>query len=140
MAKRDGSSSKKATEAPATANRVDAVGVEQRVVAFAEQLGRVVGTVQAKAEGWLDRDALNAQVLGVRDSAADLLKHLAGTEMAAPARPRPAARGGRAPGEGKSTAPGKSAAPRKPVPPKKPAGSATNNGASGGRSGGGGEM
>ena len=27
--------------------------VEQRLVAFAEQLGRIVGTVQAKAEGWL---------------------------------------------------------------------------------------
>ena len=29
--------------------------VEQRLVAFAEQLGRIVGTVQAKADGWLDR-------------------------------------------------------------------------------------
>ena len=52
--------------------------VEQRVVAFAEQLGRMVGTVQAKAEGWLDRDALKTQISSVRDSAADLLKQLAG--------------------------------------------------------------
>ena len=29
----------------------------ERLVAFAEQLGGLVGTVQAKAEGWLDRSA-----------------------------------------------------------------------------------
>jgi hypothetical protein len=52
--------------------------VEQKVVAFAEQLGRIVGTVQAKAEGWMDRDALRAQVSHVRDSAADLLQQLGG--------------------------------------------------------------
>ena len=52
--------------------------VEQRVVAFAEQLGRIVGTVQAKTEGWLDRDALKTQISSVRDTAADLLKQLAG--------------------------------------------------------------
>src|SRR4029453_2028801 len=49
---------------------------EPRVVAFAEQLGRVVGTVQAKAEGWLDREALKKQIVGVRDRAADLLQGL----------------------------------------------------------------
>jgi hypothetical protein len=50
--------------------------VEQRVVAFAEQVGRVVGTVQAKTEGWLDRQKLTEQITHVRDSASDLLKHL----------------------------------------------------------------
>jgi hypothetical protein len=50
--------------------------MEQRVVAFAEQLGRIVGTVQAKAEGWMDRDALNKQLASVRDGAADLLEQL----------------------------------------------------------------
>ena len=50
--------------------------MEQRVVAFAEQLGRIVGTVQAKAEGWMDRDALNKQIASVRDGAADLLEQL----------------------------------------------------------------
>ena len=29
--------------------------MERRVVALAEQVGRIVGTVQAKTEGWLDR-------------------------------------------------------------------------------------
>jgi hypothetical protein len=50
--------------------------VEQQVVAFAEQLGRVVGTVQAKAEGWLDRDALKEQLSHIRDSASALLEQL----------------------------------------------------------------
>src|SRR3954447_21358051 len=50
--------------------------LEQRVVAFAEQLGRIVGTVQAKAEGWMDRDALNKQLASVRDNASELLDHM----------------------------------------------------------------
>lgn len=52
--------------------------MEQRVVAFAEQLGRIAGTFQAKAEGWLDREALTKQIASVRDSAAELLEQLAG--------------------------------------------------------------
>jgi hypothetical protein len=50
---------------------------EQRLVAFAEQLGRFVGTVQAKAEGWMDRETLNRQIVSVRDGAAHLLEQLA---------------------------------------------------------------
>lgn len=56
--------------------------LEQRVVAFAEQLGRIAGTVQAKAEGWLDREALQKQITTVRDGAAELLEHLAGVNSA----------------------------------------------------------
>lgn len=52
--------------------------LEQRVVAFAEQLGRIAGTFQAKAEGWMDREALTKQIASVRDGAAELLEHLAG--------------------------------------------------------------
>jgi hypothetical protein len=52
--------------------------MEQRVVEFAEQLGRIIGTVQAKAEGWMDRETLNRQIASVRDGAADLLERLAG--------------------------------------------------------------
>jgi hypothetical protein len=29
---------------------------------LAEQLGRIAGTLQAKAEGWLDREALTRQI------------------------------------------------------------------------------
>jgi hypothetical protein len=64
------------TVAGATAPAATSDAIEQQVVAFAEQLGRVVGTVQAKAEGWLDPKALQEQVSRVRDSAASLLQHL----------------------------------------------------------------
>ena len=51
--------------------------MEQRVVAFAEQLGRIAGAFQAKAEGLMDREALKKQIASVRDGAADLLEQLA---------------------------------------------------------------
>jgi hypothetical protein len=51
--------------------------MEQRVVAFAEQLGRIAGTLHAKTEVWLDRQALTKQIASVRDSAAELLEQLA---------------------------------------------------------------
>jgi hypothetical protein len=52
--------------------------LEQRVVAFAEELGRIAGTFQAKAEGWIDREALTKQIASVRDGAVELLEQLAG--------------------------------------------------------------
>jgi hypothetical protein len=55
--------------------------VETSVVAFAEQLGRVVGAVQAKADGWLDSKTLKEQLTRIRDEAADLLSHI-GSETA----------------------------------------------------------
>jgi hypothetical protein len=61
-----------------TANAAKPADVmEQRVMAFAEQLGRMVGTIQAKAEGWMDRETLGTQVASVRDGAANLLNQLA---------------------------------------------------------------
>ena len=50
--------------------------IEQKVVALAEQLGWFLGTVQAKADGWLDREALRREVGRIRDGAADLLDHV----------------------------------------------------------------
>jgi hypothetical protein len=50
--------------------------LEQRIVAFAEQLGLLVGTVQTKAEGWLDRKALSQEIGRIRDRAADLLEQV----------------------------------------------------------------
>lgn len=61
-----------------TAAAATTAAMEQRVPAFAEQLGRVVGTVQAKAKGWMDPDALKQQIAGVRDGAADLLEQFTG--------------------------------------------------------------
>jgi hypothetical protein len=52
--------------------------MEQRVVAFAEQLGRMAGTVQARAEGWMDRETLSREISSVRDAAVELLGQLAG--------------------------------------------------------------
>jgi len=54
--------------------RVD--GLEERVLAFAEQLGRIAGTVQAKTAGWMDGDMLKTELARVRDGAAGLLQQL----------------------------------------------------------------
>ena len=51
-------------------------GLEHRVVALAEQVGGFLGTVRAKADGWLDREALLKEVGRIRDGAADLLKQM----------------------------------------------------------------
>jgi hypothetical protein len=73
---------KKRTTTPATptspASPTSDQAVEQKVVQLAEQLGRVIGTVRAKADGWLDRKTLTTQIAGIRDAAADLLKQVAG--------------------------------------------------------------
>jgi hypothetical protein len=61
------------TTSPVTP-RVD--GLEERVLAFAEQLGRIAGTVQAKTAGWMDGDALKKELARVRDGAAELLQQL----------------------------------------------------------------
>jgi hypothetical protein len=88
MAKRDDDNTTAQGTRGASGSTVDSM--EQRMLAFAEQLGRVVGTVQAKAEGWLDRDALNAQISSVRDSASDLLDQLRSGMHKAAAESRPA--------------------------------------------------
>ena len=60
-----------------TASETPTAGMlEKRVVAFAEQLGRIAGTVHAKAAGWMDGDALQKELARVRDGAADLLRRL----------------------------------------------------------------
>jgi hypothetical protein len=66
--------------------------LEQRVVAFAEQLGLLVGTVQTKAEGWLDRKALTKEIARIRDRAAALLEqvNLEGTLQKQTAATQPA--------------------------------------------------
>jgi hypothetical protein len=66
---------KKTVSKPATD---ESRATEARVVAFAEQLGRMVGTVERKTTGWLDMAALSDQVTRIRDGAADLLGHLGG--------------------------------------------------------------
>jgi hypothetical protein len=62
--------------------------VEQKVVALAEQVGRLIGTVQAKAEGWMDGRSLEDQLTSIRESAGDLLAQIKGAKpsQAAPTR------------------------------------------------------
>ena len=79
MAKRDNASRRtnRVTTAAKASGPTTTDTMEERVVAFAEQLGRIAGTVHAKAEGWMDRETLSTQIAGVRDAAADLLERLA---------------------------------------------------------------
>ena len=66
--------------------------VEERLVSFAEQLGRIAGTVQARADGWLDRQTLNDELTRIRDGAADLLHHLGSRTPSDPVAAAPAPR------------------------------------------------
>jgi hypothetical protein len=117
MAKTNGTAKAGQGGTAAVSNSV-AGNMEQQVIAFAEQLGRVVGTVQAKAEGWLDRDALKEQLSHIRDGASALLEQLGvqtgATSKKAAAKLTANAGGNRGRSGGMVDAPGKKH--RKPVP------------------------
>ena len=61
MAKRDNGTTRanRGTTTTSASGATTADPIEQRLVAFAEQLGRMVGTIQTKAEGWMDRETLS---------------------------------------------------------------------------------
>jgi hypothetical protein len=69
---------KSGTERTTSSGARTADVMERRVVVFAEHLGRIAGTLQAKAAGWTDHEALTRQLADIRDTAADLLEQLAG--------------------------------------------------------------
>jgi len=96
MAKRDNGTTRanRGTTTTSASGATTADPIEQRLVAFAEQLGRMVGTIQAKAEGWMDRETLNQQIVSVRDGAAHLLEQLADATKATRTPAAVAARGG----------------------------------------------
>jgi hypothetical protein len=103
-----------ATEGTTTASAPGATAadaMEQRVMAFAEQLGRIVGTIQAKADGWLDGETLPKQVATIRDEATRLLDQLTGGAKKATKKAQAAAAAARKAGKGRSggvvDAPGK---------------------------------
>ena len=77
--------SKRSTQDTPTTSAADAI--EQRVVALAEQLGRLVGSVQARTDGMFDREAMNDQLTRIRDGATGLLGQLG---VPTPARRRSA--------------------------------------------------
>lgn len=67
-------------EPPGTVSGRD---VEDRVTEFAEDLGRILGTTQARAAAWLDqRKAIAEQLTQVRDTANQLLARLTGGSTA----------------------------------------------------------
>ena len=89
--------------------------IEQRLVAFADQLGVFVATVRAKGESSLDRIVLTTELGRIRDSAIDLLAHLTGQDTSkrrTPAQPTAATVARRS--RGPVDAPGKRH--RKPQP------------------------
>ena len=112
MAKR----SRTSTPASAPSN-----ALERQVIAFAEQLGYVAGSIESRTEGWMDRKKLSRQITSVRDGAKQLLEQLAHgvssrvrRPKAAAAKPVRKARSG-----GTVDAPGKTH--RKPAPAGPPA-------------------
>lgn len=50
--------------------------LEDRIVAFAEQVGRMIGTTEAKTADFLDRTHLADQLARIRDEATDLLHRM----------------------------------------------------------------
>ena len=70
-------------EGPPTPKGSGVTSVESMVIALAEQVGTFLGRVQAKADGWLENDALREQVGQIRDGAANLLKHVNNASAAA---------------------------------------------------------
>ena len=99
-----------------------AEAMEQRVMAFAEQLGRMVGTIQAKTDGWLAGETLQTQIATIRDDAARLLDQLTGGAKKATNRATAAAASARRAGKGRSgglvDAPGKKHRKTPPADPE----------------------
>jgi hypothetical protein len=96
--------------------------VEQKVLALAEEMGRLIGTVQARTDGWLDPQSMRDQLTRIHDGATDLLAHLgdaAGKSGAS--APQAAGRNSSGRSGGKVDAPGKKHRPPPPsVRPAKP--------------------
>jgi hypothetical protein len=80
MAKRD-SGTRQAKGATTTVD-----SIEQRVAAFAEQLGQMARSLQARAGGRMDRTSVKKQIAAVRSSATRLLEQVAAKATKAPAR------------------------------------------------------
>lgn len=57
--------------------------VESKVVALAEQLGWLLGTVRGKADGLLASDAVQHEVARIRDGATELMEHVNRAGLAA---------------------------------------------------------
>lgn len=106
----------KRTQRP-TPPTATAEAIEDRVIAFAEQLGWLVGRTQATAEGWMDRDALARRLSSIRDGATQLLQQLAGGDEPSAQKKRAATGRKQARSGGVVDAPGKT---HRKAPPRDP--------------------
>lgn len=50
--------------------------IEGQVIAIAEQLGRIAGRAQARADGWINQQAFQKQLAKIRERASKLLHRL----------------------------------------------------------------
>lgn len=66
---------KAAAKRSAKANK-KSEAVEPTVVVLAEQLGRFLGNMQRKADGWMESEAFQQQVSQIRDGASQVLEQV----------------------------------------------------------------
>ena len=55
-----------------------------KVVALAEEMGRLIAAVQTKTERWLDQASVRDQLTRIREGAAELMTHLTPAGASAP--------------------------------------------------------
>lgn len=75
MAKRHRSVSS-TTKETRVANSDSLKVIEGQVIAIAEQLGRIAGAAQARADGWINQRAFQMQLAKIRERASKLLHRL----------------------------------------------------------------
>jgi hypothetical protein len=100
----------KKTEGSSTSARVG-----EKIESFAEDLGKLLGTAQAKASSWLEqRKSIADQLTQIRDTANEYLQRLSGEAASVAAAVRRGARRGRPPGSKNKTAGAKKGEPGRP--------------------------
>jgi hypothetical protein len=83
------------------------MATDSKIEDFAEELGRLLGTAEAKAKGWLgQREQIAKTLAGIRDTANGLLSQL-GEQATGVARALARGRRGRPPGSKNKTSPGR---------------------------------
>jgi hypothetical protein len=116
MAKRKAAKGK---STPTTAPQATSETVDDRLMAFAEVLGRTAGTIHGRAEGLVDPAKLTGQLAAVRDGAAHLIEQIG--KLTPGFRKKPVAKG-RAVAKGRSggtvDAPGKKHRAPMPADPR----------------------
>ena len=75
MAKRHANVSSK-TKETRVANSETLKAIEGQVIAIAEQLGRIAGAAQARADGWVNQRSFQVQLAKIRKRASQLLHRL----------------------------------------------------------------